>query len=95
MVVFSTNLSALYTGNKKKKKLYVYYLLKLELGLIYVEPFSELDSERIKYMEKLEAITESPGRFLSKEVLFTRVIVMEEMSLSDTSLLLMIRDCAA
>ena len=46
-------------------------------------------------MEKLEAITESRGGFLPKEVLFTHVIVTEEMSLSDTSLLLMMRDCAA
>lgn len=33
------------------KKLYVCYLFKLKLELIYVEPWSELDSERIKYGE--------------------------------------------
>lgn len=46
-------------------------------------------------MEKLEAVTERQGRLSPKDVLFTHVIVTEEMSLSDIWLLLMMRDCAA
>lgn len=43
-------------------------------------------------MEKLDAVTE---RLSPTDVLFTHVIVTEEMSLSDIWLLLMMRDCAA
>lgn len=86
----------LYTGNKKERRRSVSAICSnLKLGLIYAEPGSELDPERIKYGGIGRHMTESRGGFSPKEVLFTRVIVREEMSLSDTSLLLVMKDCAA
>lgn len=46
-------------------------------------------------MEKLEAGAESRERLSPKDVLFTRVIVTAEMSLSNIWLLLMTRERAA
>lgn len=48
-----------------KKKLCVCYLFRLQLGLIYVESWSELVSERIKYVE-IGSCNRESGNTLAK-----------------------------